>query len=108
MSFEYHNIVAVFQIIGVCFGFVGLFIGLTKGRHASKMTGGGIVAITVKYLLIATAFFLIGFLFNAVSFLAEAELAAIIGAIVMFGEGLCFFVIFWELSKYMDKLKTYV
>lgn len=107
MAFESLSYLGLFEIIGVVLGLIGLYIGLTKGWNTIKLTGGGVVGVTVKYLLIATALFLVGFSFRAFSFLAEFEFASIIGSIVMFGMGVCFFIIFWELAKHMDKLKSF-
>ena len=108
MAFESQWFVGAFEVIGVIMGLIGLFIGMTKGRQALKLTGGGVVAITVKYLLIATVLFVTGFAFKAFGFLADFEFAAVIGSIIMFGEGICFFIIFWELAKHMEQLKTYM
>ena len=94
-------------MIGVVLGLIALYLGLTKGRAAIKLTGGGVVGVTATYLLLATGLFIIGFSFRAFSFLAEMEFASAIGSIIMFGTGLCFFKIFWELSKHMDQLKSF-
>lgn len=107
MGFESQTLLGTLETIGVILGLIGLYFGLTKGWKTIKATGGGVVGVTVKYLILATALFLIGFAFNAFSFLADMEFASAIGSIIMFGEGLCFFVIFWELAKYMDKLKNF-
>jgi hypothetical protein len=107
MAFEFLKILGSLEVIGVILGFIGLYVGFTKGWETIKLTGGGVVGVTVKYLLLATALFLIGFSFRAFSFLAEMEIATAIGSIIMFGEGVCFFIIFWELSKHMDRLKSF-
>jgi hypothetical protein len=97
----------VLELVGVALGLVGLYVGVTKGRDAIKFTGGGVVGITVKYLLIATALFIIGFSFKAFSFLADMEFASVIGSVIMFGEGVCFFLIFKELAHHMEQLKSF-
>ena len=107
MAFEYLNILGVLELIGVFLGGIGLYYGITKGWETIKTTGGGIVGTTVKYLLIATILFLIGFWFRAISFFAEMEIATAFGSIIMFGEGVCFFIIFKELANYMDQLKSF-
>ena len=107
MAFESLNFLGVMELIGVMLGGVGLYFGLTKGWQTIKSTGGGIVGTTVKYLLLATILFLIGFSFRAFSFLADMEFASAIGSIIMFGEGVCFFIIFLELAKYMDQIKSF-
>jgi hypothetical protein len=107
MAFEFMSLLGSLELIGVILGLIGLYYGITKGMPALKSTGGGIVGTTVKYLLLATILFLIGFSFRAFSFLADMELATAVGSVIMFGEGVCFFIIFMELSKYMDQLKSF-
>jgi len=107
MEIQFMNLLGTLELIGVILGLIGLYIGLTKGLNLIKSSGGGMVGTTVKYILLATILFVIGFSFRAFSFLANMEFATAIGSIIMFGEGVCFFIIFMELSKYMESLKNF-
>lgn len=107
MAFESLSFLGTLETVGVILGLIGLYVGITKGWKLIQFTGGGVVGVTVKYLLLATALFVIGFSFRAFSFLAEMEFASAIGSIIMFGEGICFFIIFWELARHMDQLKSF-
>lgn len=107
MPADNNIIFASIEIIGVILGCIGIYIGLTKGRHVVQMTGGGVVAVTVKYLLIATELYLIGFIIKALNAFFDIEVVEFISSIVMLGLGICFFILFWELADHMEKFKEY-
>jgi len=93
------------EIIGIVLALIGVIVGTIKGRHAIKLTGGGIIETSTTYLLIAAYLYLISFALRFwVSLIGETWIR-VMGSIVMFGMGICFFMMFWRLGEYMKHLE---
>ncbi len=97
---------AFLQLIGVGLAVFGIIIGSILGRHAIKLTGGGLVEVTVTYLLIAAYLYLLQYTLRFIGYLLSDNWINILGSIVLFGTGICFFQIFWHLGEHMKRLET--
>jgi len=98
-------ILVCLELIGIVLALVGVILGTIKGKHAIRLTGGGIIETTVTYLLVAAYLYLISFAIRFWGSLLEEAWISAIGSIVMFGMGICFFMIFWRLGEHMKHLE---
>ncbi len=98
-------IYALLELIGVMLAVYGFSLGIIKGWKAVKVTGGGVIEVTVTYLLLATGLYLLAFLLRFIGEMIGDVALKTISAVIMFGEGVCFFVIFWVLGKHIENLE---
>ena len=99
-------ILSILELLGIACALLAVIMGVTKGRKAVKFTGGGIVEVTVTYLLVASILYLSSYGMRFVGSLIEAWVFNAAGAIIAFGMGFCFFMIFRKLVDHLEKLKT--
>jgi hypothetical protein len=91
--------------MGVICALIAVIMGLTKGREALKLTGGGMVEVTVTYLLIASFFYLASFGLRFVGNIGNNWFFEAAGAIVAFGLGFCILIIFHKIIEHLEQLK---
>ena len=97
---------ALMELVGVGLAIIGVIMGTIKGRHALKLTGGGIIEHTVTYLLIAAYLYLIQYGVRFVGHMLEEQWIESIGTIVLFGTGICFFMLFKKIGEHMKQLEA--
>lgn len=100
-------VISILELLGIICAAFAVFMGLTKGREALKLTGGGMVEVTVTYLLIASILYLFSYGLRFVGSLGDAWIFNAAGAIMAFGMGFCFFMIFKKVIDYLEQLKKY-
>lgn len=100
-------VISILELAGVFCALFAVMVGLTKGRMALKLTGGGMVEATVTYIMIASILYLLsyglrftGSVFDTWSFNAA-------GAIIAFGQGFCFFMVFMKIAGHLEVLKKF-
>ena len=86
---------------------MAVIIGLTKGRKALKLTGGGIVEVTVRYVLIASILYLTSYGLRFIGSVGDSWWVNAAGAIIAFGMGFCFLMIFKKITEHLEKLKEF-
>ncbi|UCH88018.1 MAG: hypothetical protein JSV49_07030 [Thermoplasmata archaeon] len=96
----------ILEFLGVICALIVIFMGLTKGRKALKLTGGGIIEVTITFLLIASFLYLASFGLRFIGNVNDAWYFNAAGAAIAFGEGLCFLIIFQKTIENLEKLKT--
>jgi len=96
---------SILELLGVVCALLAVIMGLTKGREALKLTGGGIVEVTITYLLIASILYLASFGMRFIGWLGNSWFFNAAGAIIAFGMGFCFLVIFQKIITYLEDLK---
>ena len=99
--------ISVLEFLGVICALIAVFMGLTKGREALRLTGGGMVEVTVTYLLIASVLYLASYGLRFIGNVGESWLFIAAGAIIAFGEGFCFFMIFQKVVGHLEHLKRF-
>ena len=100
-------ILSIFELIGVICALLAVVMGVTKGRQAIMLTGGGLVEVTVTYLLMASVFYLAGFGMRFVGALADSMILQAVGAVLFFGMGFCFFMIFKKVIEHLEQLRQF-
>jgi hypothetical protein len=98
-------VLSILELLGVICALLAVIMGLTKGRKALKLTGGGIVEVTVTYLLIASILYLVSFGLRFIGWLGNSWLFNAAGAVIAFGMGFCFLIIFTKIINYLEDLK---
>lgn len=100
-------VLSILELLGVFCAIFAVFMGLTKGKEALKLTGGGMVEVTVTYLLIASVLYLVSFGLRFIGAIGEFWLFNAAGAIIAFGMGFCFFMIFKKVIDHLEQLKKF-
>jgi hypothetical protein len=100
-------ILSVLELFGVFCALFAVFMGLTKGREALKLTGGGMVEVTVTYLLIASVLYLFSYGLRFIGAVGDSWIFNAAGAITAFGLGFCFFMIFKKVVEHLEHLKKF-
>jgi hypothetical protein len=100
-------ILSILELLGIICALIAVLMGLTKGRQALKLTGGGIVEVTVTYLLIASVLYLLSFGMRFVGSLIDIWAFNAAGAIIAFGMGFCFFMIFKKVIEHLEQLRKF-
>ena len=100
-------VLSVLELIGILCAILAVTMGLTKGRQALKLTGGGMVEVTVTYLLIASVLYLLSYGMRFVGSVGSLWVFDAAGAIIAFGEGVCFFMIFKKVVEHLEQLKKF-
>ena len=98
-------VLSVLELLGVLCALFAVIMGLTKGRRALELTGGGIVEVTITYLLIASILYLTSYGLRFIGSVGDAWLFNAAGAIIAFGMGFCFLMIFEKIINYLEDLK---
>jgi hypothetical protein len=98
-------ILATLELAGIVCALGAVIMGLTKGREALKLTGGGIVEVTVTYLLIASILYLGSYGLRFIGSVGNSWFFNAAGAIMAFGMGFCFLIIFKKTIDYIEDLK---
>jgi hypothetical protein len=96
---------SILELLGMICAFLVVIMGLTKGRKAIKLTGGGIVEVTVTYLMIASFLYLGSFSLRFIGNVSDSWLFNAAGAIIAFGLGFCFLIIFTKIIEHLEQLK---
>ncbi len=100
-------VISILELLGVVCALFAVFMGVTKGREALKLTGGGMVEVTVTYLLIASVLYLASFGLRFIGSVGDAWLFNAAGAVIAFGMGFCFFMIFKKVIDHLERLKKF-
>jgi hypothetical protein len=100
-------IISVLELFGVFCALFAVAMALTKGREALKLTGGGMVEVTVTYLLIASVLYLVSYGLRFIGAIGNSWIFNAAGAIIAFGLGFCFFMIFSKVIEHLEQLKQY-
>jgi hypothetical protein len=100
-------VLSVLELLGVFCALIAVFVGVTKGRWALKLSGGGLVEVTVTYVLIASIFYLMSYGLRFIGSLYDAWIFVAAGAIIAFGQGFCFFIIFKNIVGHLEVLKKF-
>jgi len=100
-------ILAGLELIGIFFALLAVGWGVTKGREALMLTGGGIVEVTVTYTLIASVLYLASYGLRFAGQLVGAWMLEAAAAIIAFGMGFCFFTIFRKVIGHLERLKEF-
>ncbi len=100
-------IISILELLGVVCALIAVIMGLTKGRQALKLTGGGMVEVTVTYLLIASVLYLLSFGLRFIGSIVGSWIFQAAGAIIAFFMGFCFFMIFQKIIKHLEQLKKF-
>ena len=95
------------KLSGVVLASAGVFLALTKGREALKFTGGGIIGKVMKYITAATIIYLVAFIIDATAVFEDSGLSEAISTIILFGLGVCFFAILWEIIEHLEEFKKF-
>lgn len=98
-------VLSVLELLGVICALLAVIMGLTKGRKALKLTGGGIVEVTVTYLLIASILYLVSYGLRFIGSAGNSWFFNAAGAIIAFGMGFCFLIIFQKIINHLEHLK---
>ena len=96
---------SILELLGVISALLAVIMGLTKGRRALKITGGGIVEVTITYLLIASILYLTSYGLRFIGSAGESWLFSAAGAIIAFGMGFCFLMIFQKIIDHLENLQ---
>ncbi len=100
-------VLSILEFLGIICALLAVIMGLTKGRRALKLTGGGMVEVTVTFLLIASILYLASYGLRFIGSLGESWFFNAAGAIIAFGEGFCFLIIFHKIIEHLEKLKKF-
>jgi hypothetical protein len=100
-------VLSILELLGVICALFAIMMGLTKGREALKLTGGGMVEVTVTYLLIACGLYLASYGLRFIGAVGESWIFNAAGAIIAFGMGFCFFMIFKKVIDHLEQLKKF-
>lgn len=100
-------VISILELLGVFCALFAVLMGMTKGRKALKLSGGGIVEVTVTYVLIASILYLTSYGLRFAGSIGDVWVFTAAGAIIAFGEGFCFFMIFKKAVEFLDQLKRY-
>ncbi|UCE36674.1 MAG: hypothetical protein JSW00_14320 [Thermoplasmata archaeon] len=100
-------VISILELLGVFCALFAVMMGLTKGREALKLTGGGMVEVTVTYLLIASVLYLVSYGLRFIGAIGDSWLFNAAGAIIAFGLGFCFFMIFKKVIEHLEQLKKF-
>ena len=95
------------KLAGIVLASAGVVLALTKGRSALNFTGGGILGKVMLYIMIATVIYLAAFVLDAVGELLGSDLAEALNIITLFGLGVCFFSVLWEIIEHLDEFKKF-
>lgn len=98
---------SILEFLGIICALFAVIMGLTKGREALKLTGGGMVEVTVTFLLIASLLYLASYGLRFIGSLGDSWLFNAAGAVIAFGEGFCFFMIFKKVIEHLEELKKF-
>ena len=98
-------VLSIFELLGVICALTAVIMGLTKGRRALKLTGGGMVEVTVTYVLIASILYLASYGLRFIGSLADSWFFNAAGAVIAFGMGFCFLMIFEKIIAHLEKLQ---
>ena len=98
-------VLSVLELLGVICALLAVVMGFTKGRKALKLTGGGIVEVTVTYLLIASILYLVSYGLRFIGSAGNSWFFNAAGAIIAFGMGFCFLIIFQKIIDHLEHLK---
>ena len=98
-------VLSILELLGVFCAILAVTMGLTKGRKAVKLTGGGLIEVTVTYLLIASFLYLASYGLRFIGSVGDSWYFNAVGAIVAFGEGFCFLMIFQKIIEHLEQLK---
>ena len=102
------NIVLEFlKLSGIVLASAGVILALTKGRKALAFTGGGVLGKVMLYIMIATVIYLIAFVLDATGELLGSDLVEALNTIALFGLGVCFFSILWEIIEHLEEFKKF-
>jgi hypothetical protein len=96
---------SILELLGVICAFIAVIMGLTKGRKAIKLTGGGMVEVTVTYLLIASFLYLASFMLRFIGNISDSWIFNAAGAVIAFGLGFCFLLIFTKIIGHLEQIK---
>lgn len=100
-------VLSILELLGVICAIFAVMMGLTKGRKALKLSGGGVIEVTVTYVLTASILYLTSYSMRFIGAIGDVWFFTAIGAVIAFGEGLCFFMIFKKAVEFLDQLKRY-
>lgn len=100
-------VLSTLEMLGVICALFAILMGLTKGREALRLTGGGVVEVTVTYLLIASGLYLASYGMRFIGVVGNSWIFNAAGAIIAFGMGFCFFMIFKKVIDHLEQLKKY-
>ncbi len=95
------------KLAGIVLAAAGVILALTKGRKALSFTGGGIIGKVMLYTMVATIIYLIAFILDATS-VVWGDFFDALKTIVLFGLGVCFFAVLWEIIEHLEDFKKYV
>jgi hypothetical protein len=98
-------VLSVLELLGVICALLAVIMGLTKGRRALKLSGGGIVEVTITYLLIASILYLASYGLRFIGSTGVSWLFNAAGAVIAFGMGFCFLMIFQKITDHLENLK---
>ena len=98
-------VLSILELLGVVCALLAVIMGFTKGREALKLTGGGIVEVTITYLLIASILYLVSYSLRFIGSVGDSWLFNAAGAIIAFGMGFCFLIIFTKITDHLEHLK---
>ena len=102
------NIVLEFlKLSGIVLASAGVILALTKGRKALAFTGGGVLGKVMLYIMIASVIYLIAFVLDALGELLGSSLVEAFNTIALFGLGVCFFSIMWEIIEHLEEFKKF-
>jgi hypothetical protein len=100
-------VLSVLELLGVICALLAVIMGLTKGRKALKLTGGGIVEVTVTYVLIASILYLASYGLRFIGSVGDSWFFNAAGAVIAFGMGFCFLMIFEKIIEHLEHLKKF-
>lgn len=95
------------KLSGVVLAGAGVFLALTKGRKALSFTGGGVIGKVTRYIMAASIIYLCFFIVDAASDYLGSGVEAL-STIILFGLGVCFFAVLWEIIEHLEEFKKYV
>ena len=90
-------VLSILELLGVVCALLAVIMGFTKGREALKLTGGGIVEVTITYL--------VSYSLRFIGSVGDSWLFNAAGAIIAFGMGFCFLIIFTKITDHLEHLK---
>jgi hypothetical protein len=100
-------VISILELAGVFCALFAVIVGFTKGRWALKISGGGMVEVTITYILIASIFYLMSYGLRFIGAISDAWIFNAAGAIIAFGQGFCFFMIFKVTLGHLEVLKAF-
>jgi hypothetical protein len=98
-------VLSILELLGVLCAVLAVLMGVTKGRKALKLTGGGIVEVTITYLLLASVLYLASYGLRFIGSAIDSWMFNAAGAIIAFGMGFCFLIIFQKIIDHLEQLK---